>query len=122
MCKVYIIYCIQNKRTAFAGKDKTMNYQIEDKNMHQMGDHSLKMDNRHMLAITGVTDVDGFDEHTIVLVTVCGIMTVHGNELRINKLNIEAGDISIEGEISAIQYSNQSTARGKESWISKVFK
>ena len=46
-----------------------MNYQIEDKSMPQTGTHTITLENRKIMSITGVIDVDGFDEHTIVLAT-----------------------------------------------------
>ena len=100
-----------------------MNYQIEDKSMpqSQAQAHTVKLDSRKVMSITGVTDVDGFDEHTIVLATTCGIMTVHGNSLHINKLNIDEGSLDIEGTIDAVQYSDV-TAMQKGSWISRMFK
>lgn len=100
-----------------------MNYQIEDKSIPQppTGSHTIKLENRKIMSITGVTDVDGFDEHTIVLATLYGIMTIHGNELHINKLNIDEGCLNIDGEVTAIQYSDaQVSAKG--SWLSKMFK
>ena len=98
-----------------------MNYQIEDKNIPQPGTHTIKLENRKTMAITGVLDVDGFDEHTIVLATSYGIMTIHGNELHINKLNIDEGSLNIEGEVSAIQYSDADYS-AKGSWLSRMFK
>lgn len=98
-----------------------MNYQIEDKSMPQSQSHTVKLDSRKVMSITGVTDVDGFDEHTIVLATTCGIMTVHGNSLHINKLNIEEGSLDIEGMVDAVQYSDNMTIQ-KTSWLSKMFK
>ncbi len=97
-----------------------MNYQIEDK-APPRGEHTIKMENRKVLTMTGVLDVDGFDEHTIVLSTTYGMMTVHGNELHISKLNIDEGCLNIDGEVSAIQYSDTDiTAKG--SWLSKMFR
>lgn len=100
---------------------KPMNYQIEDKSMPQTGTHTIKLENRKIMSITGVIDVDGFDEHTIVLATSYGIMTIHGNELHINKLNIEEGCLNIDGDVAAIQYSDADVS-SKGSWLSKMFK
>lgn len=98
-----------------------MNYQIEEKSTQTVGAHTIKLDDRKFLSITGVTDVDGFDEHTIVLATTYGIMTVHGNELHINKLNIDDGCLNIEGNVESIQYSNNDY-QDKGSWLSRLFR
>ena len=65
-----------------------MNYRIEEGTDNRLGSHALKLDERKYLSVTGVNHVDGFDEHTVVLVTTYGVMTIHGSELNINKLNI----------------------------------
>lgn len=98
-----------------------MNYRIEEKNTPPLGSHSLKLDDRRFLSVTGVTDVDGFDEHTIVLATTYGMMTVHGSELHINKLNIDDGCLNIEGNVESIQYSN-ADIQDKGSWLSRIFR
>ncbi len=98
-----------------------MNYRIEEKNTPPLGSHSLKLDDRRFLSVTGVTDVDGFDEHTIVLATTYGMMTVHGCELHINKLNIDDGCLNIEGNVESIQYSN-ADIQDKGSWLSRIFR
>ena len=48
-------------------------------------------------------------------------MTIHGNELHINKLNIEEGCLNIDGDVAAIQYSDADVS-SKGSWLSKMFK
>ncbi len=94
-----------------------MEYQIEDKNTS----HTLKLDDRKFLQVTGVRDVDGFDEHTIVLSTGYGVMTVHGSELHISKLNIEDGCLNIHGNVDSIQYSN-TDVHEQGGWLSRLFK
>ena len=82
--------------------------------------HSVKLENRSTLVITGVRDVDGFDEHTVVLVTDYGTMTVQGNALHVSKLNIDDGQLNVSGEITSIQYSNAVQSKG--GWMSRMFK
>lgn len=67
--------------------------------------HNLVMEDRRSLSITGVCDVDSFDESTIIVFTDLGELTVRGEDLHIKSLNIEAGEVSLEGKISSLAYA-----------------
>lgn len=70
----------------------------------------LMLDNRARLTVTGINDVDSFDERTVVAYTDYGQLTVHGERLNISKLSIEQGELAVEGEISSLIYTdNQPT-------------
>ncbi len=77
--------------------------------------HSLILDNRKKLSLTGVTDVMGFDEQTVSLSTDCGTLIVKGENLHINKLNLDSKDVCIDGTINSLQYisDNTKTLRSK---------
>lgn len=70
------------------------------------GNHLLSVENRKNLAATGVLDVDRFDEKAIVVLTNMGVLTVEGEDLHINRLNVENGEISIEGAIDRFYYTD----------------
>lgn len=70
----------------------------------QKQNHSLILDNRNSLTLSGVTDVVGFDEQTVSLVTECGTLIVKGENLHINKLNLDSKDVCIDGSIVSLQY------------------
>ena len=74
--------------------------------------HNLVMENRKKLTVSAVTDVDSFDEQTIVMYTDLGQLTVRGENLHINKLSVESGDMEIEGTIIALAYSEKTPVRG----------
>ncbi|NLO81687.1 MAG: sporulation protein YabP [Clostridiales bacterium] len=85
--------------------------------------HSVLIENREKVTITGVVDVDSFDEASVVLVTDYGFITLHGQDLHINKLNLEEGQLIVEGEIIALQYSDSDGMSGKGSGIfSRLFR
>ena len=79
------------------------------------------MENRGKASISGVNDVDSFDEGAIILFTQLGVLTIKGADLHINKLNIETGELSIEGEIDSLAYSDHSSGKGG-GFFSKLFK
>lgn len=80
--------------------------------------HSLILDNRSSLTLTGVSDVIGFDEQTVNLMTDCGALIVKGESLHINKLNLDSKDVCIDGAINSLQYLSQNTKSIK----SKLFR
>ena len=75
------------------------------------------MENRSKVNISGVNDVDSFDEGTIVL----GVLTIKGGDLHINKLNVDTGELMIEGEIDSLTYSEQTGGKGG-GLFAKLFK
>ncbi len=82
--------------------------------------HSVLMKDRGQLSLSGVTDVDSFDESAIIAYTDYGELTVRGNRLHISQLNIESGELNIDGEISSLTYlENQPKA---QSFLAKVFR
>jgi len=81
------------------------------------------LENRQKLSISGVLDVLSFDDQVVILETELGLLTVKGENLRINKLSIDTSEVIVEGDISSLTYSdNKSPEKNKGSLISKIFK
>lgn len=82
--------------------------------------HTLILENRKALTLTGVSDVDSFDDQAVVAYTDLGELTVRGKDLHINKLSLETGELALEGEIVSMNYTeNQSNSGGL---FSKLFR
>lgn len=82
--------------------------------------HNLILKDRAELTLSGVTDVDSFDETTIIAYTDYGELTVSGNNLHISSLDIDKGELSVDGTVNSLVYINQGTkATG---FFSKVFR
>ncbi len=77
-----------------------------------LGAHNLILEERGHLTVTGVADIDSFDEETVVVYTEMGELTIRGSELHINKIDVEAGELNLEGEIDSLSYSDQPAVRG----------
>lgn len=60
--------------------------------------HNVIMENRKSLSISGVTDVDNFDDKTILLYTQMGELLIQGRNLHVNSMSVETGEMSIEGD------------------------
>ncbi|WP_312643699.1 sporulation protein YabP [Hydrogenoanaerobacterium sp.] len=83
----------------------------EDKKLVKMP-HNVILEDRHKLTVSGVEDIDSFDEETVVLFTDMGELTVKGDSLHINKLNVDTGELNVEGEIHSLIYTNDVPRRG----------
>ncbi len=78
---------------------------MQDKNTSS--EQNLILENRKKLNISGITDVDSFDEKTISLYTQLGELTIQGRELHIDSMSVETGDMTITGDIWAIVYGDK---------------
>ena len=81
--------------------------------------HVLTLDQRKRAVVSGVETVDSFNEQMIVLYTSAGAMTMIGEGLHVSKLNLEEGQLVIEGQIAALQYDER--ARGAKGSAMKRF-
>ena len=66
--------------------------------------HKLTLQERKILTMTGVTEVISFEESLVVLNTSLGVLTVQGQELKLKTLSLEGGQVSVDGQISALTY------------------
>ena len=83
---------------------------------------NLILENRGKLSISGVNDVLSFDDQVVMVETELGLLTVKGENLRINKLSIDTSEVIVEGEISYLAYSDKTNDNSKGSLLSKIFK
>lgn len=94
----------------------------ERKNMNTNIVQNLILENRNRLNISGVLDVLSFDDQIIIVETELGMLTVKGDNLRINKLSIDTSEVIVEGEIISLIYSNKDLDKKGESFLGKIFK
>ncbi|MBS7402982.1 MAG: sporulation protein YabP [Oscillospiraceae bacterium] len=81
--------------------------------------HNLILEDRKRLSITGVEDVESFDEQRIILKTSKGTLIIRGSELHIDKLSLESGDLTVDGFVSDLGYEDNVV--GSSIW-SRLFK
>lgn len=82
--------------------------------------HSLILKDRESLSVTGVIDVDSFNEQNVIVYTDIGELTIVGTSLHISKINLVSGDLSLEGHISGLNYSDNN--KKETSLFAKLFK
>lgn len=74
--------------------------------------HKLSLNDRKSLTMTGVSEVVSFDDAAVVLHTALGTLTVHGQELQLKTLSVEAGQVAVDGRICALIYEEPRGDRG----------
>ena len=73
--------------------------------------HNITMEDRRQLAISGVEEVESFDEREIVMRTSLGTLTVSGEDLSVSRLSVETGDVDIQGRILGLEYEEETGGR-----------
>lgn len=86
------------------------------------GNHRLSVNGRKNADMTGVTDVIAFDMNEVLLETELGMLMIKGKDLHVNKLNLEKGEVDIDGTIDSLTYSEVSDYSKKgESLVKRLF-
>lgn len=84
---------------------------------------NLILENREKLTIRGVVDVLSFDDQIVIVETQLGLLTIKGEELRINKLSLDSSEVIIDGEIFNLGYSEAGmNKKSSGSILGKIFK
>ncbi|NMB28024.1 MAG: sporulation protein YabP [Tissierellia bacterium] len=79
------------------------------------------IEDRNRVTITGVEQVDSFNDNTIVLRTVKGGMTIKGEGLNVGQLNLDNGNVKVNGIINGIIYNDKDSSQ-RGNIIGKIFK
>ena len=70
-------------------------------------EHRLELDGRERLLVTGVEEVERFDEEEIIMNTTAGTLVVGGANLHIGKLNLDGGELHVDGAIHTLLYEDR---------------
>lgn len=81
--------------------------------------HNLNLEDRRNLTVSGVIDIGGYDEQTIVAQTEKGELTVRGEGLHIIRMSVDSGELAVEGNIVSLQYSE---VQPKGGFFSRMFR
>ena len=83
------------------------------------GEHRLELVGREHLTVTGVEDVERFDEPGIVMSTTAGTLVISGEELHIGKLALDGGELHVDGRIDSVTYEENTGGQG--GFFSRLF-
>lgn len=84
----------------------------EDDRLRPGTGHRVVLEDREQLTITGVEEVESFDDSSILLSTAHGGLEVQGEGLHIEKLSLDGGDLKVEGLINTLVYEPRGRERG----------
>ena len=74
--------------------------------------HRLELTGREHLLISGVEDVERFDEASIIMSTCAGTLVVTGENLHIGKLSLDGGELHVDGRIDSVSYEDGVSDQG----------
>lgn len=74
--------------------------------------HGIRLDEREHLTVTGVREVESFDETIVALQTVRGLLIIHGAELHLCSLSADGGQIDLRGSIDSLSYESEQRRGG----------
>ena len=80
---------------------------------------NIILEGRERLSITGVTDVLSFDEGEVAAETTLGLLMVAGEELHVERLSLDVGELVLTGRIVSLEYVGDHNR--KSSFWSKLF-
>ena len=83
---------------------------------------NIILKNRRKLLISGVRDVESFNEECIVVETELGTLVVRGSGLHINKLNIESAELDVEGDVACCEYIDSALSNNRGGLFSGLFR
>ena len=81
---------------------------------------NIILEGRKKLSVSGVEDIDSFDEFSAVIFTCMGLVEVKGKDIHMNKLNLESGEIVLEGEFDSVIYPDENGGKPKKNFIAKL--
>ena len=85
--------------------------------------HEVKIEEKKRVTVTAVEDVDSFNENEVIFLSLMGMITVIGEDLHIARLDLDAGQLVIDGTIQAVDYSDHAEQRAEKSGLfGKLFR
>ena len=99
-----------------------MNLQEKERVSNINTTQNIILENREKLNISGVLDVLSFDDQIVILETELGLLTIKGENIRINKLNLDSSEVAIDGVIYQLSYSEKDNLEKTGGLLSKIFR
>jgi sporulation protein YabP len=94
----------------------------ESKNNGSFQEHDVIMRGRKLLDITGVKQVESFDNEEFLLETVMGFLSIRGENLQMKNLDVDQGIVSIKGRVYDLVYLDDQHGEKAKGFFSKLFR
>lgn len=92
---------------------------MNDYNSMPQTAHRLELVGRERLTVSGVEDVERFDETGIIMSTSAGTLVITGEDLHIGKLSLDGGELHVDGRVDSVSYEDDGAGRG--GFFSRLF-
>ncbi|WNS75556.1 MULTISPECIES: sporulation protein YabP [unclassified Bacillus (in: firmicutes)] len=97
-------------------------YYEQNSTKSNVQDHDVIMRGRRLLDITGVKQVESFDNEEFLLDTVMGFLAIKGQNLQMKNLDVDKGVVSIKGKIFDLVYLDDQHGDKAKGFFSKLFR
>ncbi len=85
--------------------------------------HKMIVEGRGRVTLSGVLDVNSFDAKEVHLRTELGMLMIKGEELHVNRLTLEKGEVDLDGKIDSLVYSDKGAGAGnEETFLKRLFR
>jgi len=84
--------------------------------------HSVQIDRRENITVSGVIDVISFDEESVIGETEMGIIIIKGANLHVKRINLENGELVVSGEVDGIDYESPGSGAKAKSLMGRLFR
>lgn len=81
---------------------------------------NIVIEDRTNIVISGVEQVESFNDNTIILSTIKGGLSIKGEGLNVSKLNLDEGNVRITGVVNSLTYISREGA--PKNLMGKIFK
>ena len=100
----------------------SQNYEPNTTKSNNTVEHDVIMRGRKLLDITGVKQVESFDNEEFILETVMGFLSIRGQNLQMKNLDVEKGIVSIKGKVFDLVYVDEQSGDKAKGFFSKIFR
>ncbi len=87
--------------------------------MQENAIHNVIMESRKKISVSGVEDMECFDDGKVIVYTSMGIMEITGKNFHMNRLSLDTGEIVVEGDIDGVVYEREKGVE-KKSFLAKL--
>lgn len=81
--------------------------------------HSVNIQSRQKLCAAGVSKIKFFSPETVAAETVDGVLIVKGEELFVESLDSQTGELLVKGKINGISYAE---SKDGKSFLKRIIK
>lgn len=95
---------------------------MEEKKVSKPKIQNIILENREKLSVSGVIDVESFNDESVIIETDLGVLIVRGEDLHINRLNLDSSELIVEGDIVSCEYTDSGSKSKGLGFFSRMFK